>query len=78
MTPIEIARKCIAEISDGWGEQEDEKAAREIEPVIRAAIAAEREACAETALTIGSGPFSSTAGWNLSNRIAAAIRARGQ
>lgn len=37
---------------------------------------AEREACAKVAESIGSGPYSSTAGWALTERIAAAIRNR--
>lgn len=48
---IEIARKCISAISDGWGEKEDEKVAHEIVDIIDAAIAAEREACARIADT---------------------------
>jgi len=36
----------------------------------------EREACAKLAESIGSGPYSSTAGWSLSERIAKAIRNR--
>lgn len=49
---------------------------REIDALIAAAVKAEREACARIAESIGSGPYSSTAGWALSERIAAAIRNR--
>jgi hypothetical protein len=49
---------------------------RDLAAWIDKALTGEREACAELANSIGSGPYSSTAGWALSERIAEAIRKR--
>ena len=80
ITAIGIARKCIAEISEGWGDSENEKAARQIVGAIDAAIAAEREACAKIADDFtGNADGSGRGHWEwCAMDIATAIRARGK
>ena len=45
-----------------------------VDRLVAAARSAALEEAAKVALSTGSGPYSSTAGWALSERIAAAIR----
>ena len=35
---MRVAHACVAEISDGWGADEEDACARQIEPIIRAAL----------------------------------------